>query len=958
MPAGADKELLERDTALERLGELVAAVGRGVGGTLVIESPAGSGKTALLRRAAEIADGAGIRVLRARGSELERQFAFGLARQLFERAVVSASPDDRRELFDGAAGNAAATLASELAGVDGARSTEAVIHGLYWVAVNVAQESPTLLIVDDVQWADAPSWQWLGYLARRLDGLALGLLVAGRSETIEAEDRQGSEIARWRDESPLMLEPLSEAAVQRLVEEHTGEVPDAGFATACLELTGGNPFLVIELLRALSAQVLPAGPLSIDQLRHLSLDRVGWSVWARIGRLGESAERAAQALAVLEVGSLAEAAALAGMSAEDAAAGIDSLVAAELVAAEQPFSFVHPLVRHVIYDELLPARRVVLHRAAAKLISRGGGSPDRVAGHLLEVPPGAEEWVGSALLEAALAAGRRGAPSAVVTYLTRALREHVPGDLRARILGELGLAEEKLRRPESVGHLAQAVELNGDTARTVTLVRALGRALSLEGRVAEGIDVLERGIDRLGPGWPDLAWTLERDIQSVGRTAPETVERANVRLRRLMDAAEHDPELNRRIDRLLVQRDCWEANDWRETERRATASLQTVPSRFETDPESLAPYTSVQALGWCDLYERARGHLRVAFDAAAANASITAHVLASTYRAEVHLRAGAFAEAEADARAAVELIDEHRLHIPAALAFAWLVMALIERDRSSEAREVIGGRGFDHSIPEQNVFAMLYEARAMLHLSEHVPDRALSDALHAGRLLAPLGPGPTPLPWRATAALAAHQIGQADQARQLAMEDLELARRFGAPRALGIALRTQALVGPDDPISTLRESVEVLEASEARGELARSLVELGTAMRRRRHAASETRAVLREALNLSHRCGALVTERRARDELLAAGGRPRRAVTRGVDALTPRELRVVQLAAAGATNRQIAQTLFVTPRTIEHHLRNAYGKLEISSREQLPDALEGPSEPAMRRPPEARAAAG
>jgi DNA-binding CsgD family transcriptional regulator len=306
----------------------------------------------------------------------------------------------------------------------------------------------------------------------------------------------------------------------------------------------------------------------------------------------------------------------------------------------------------------------------------------------------------------------------------------------------------------------------------------------------------------------------------------------------------------------------------------------------------------------------------------------------------------------------VELIDDHRLHIPAALAFAWLAMALTERGKASEAWEVLRGRGFDHSIPEQNVFAMLYEARAMLHLTDHVPDRALADSLQAGRLLAPLGPGPTPLPWRATAAVAAHHTGQVDQARQLAAEDLELARRFGAPRALGIALRTEALVGPEDPVCTLRESVRVLEASEVRGELARSLVELGTTMRRRRHPASETRAVLREALDLSHRCGALVIERRARDELLAAGGRPRRAVTRGVDALTPRELRVVQLAAAGATNRQIAQTLFVTPRTIEHHLRNAYGKLEISSREQLLEALEGPSQPAIRRSPQARAATG
>jgi hypothetical protein len=145
------------------------------------------------------------------------------------------------------------------------------------------------------------------------------------------------------------------------------------------------------------------------------------------------------------------------------------------------------------------------------------------------------------------------------------------------------------------------------------------------------------------------------------------------------------------------------------------------------------------------MYQDALENLESAFEAAARHGSITAHVLASTYRAEVHLRRGAFAEAEADALAAVELIDEHRLQIPAALAFAWLVKAMIERGKVSEGWEVIRERGFDQAIPDRHVFAMLYEARSLLHMVDHRTDRALSDALEAGRLLAALGPGPTPL---------------------------------------------------------------------------------------------------------------------------------------------------------------------------------------------------------------------
>jgi DNA-binding CsgD family transcriptional regulator len=139
----------------------------------------------------------------------------------------------------------------------------------------------------------------------------------------------------------------------------------------------------------------------------------------------------------------------------------------------------------------------------------------------------------------------------------------------------------------------------------------------------------------------------------------------------------------------------------------------------------------------------------------------------------------------------------------------------------------------------------------------------------------------------------------------------------------------------------LRESVEVLEHSEVRGELARSLVELGSAMRRGRQAVSEARAILREALDLAHRSDGVAVEQRARDELVAAGGRPRRPLVRGLDALTARELRVAQLAAAGSTNRQVAQILFISPRTVEHHLRNIYLKLGISSRPELHALMAG-----------------
>ena len=169
--------------------------------------------------------------------------------------------------------------------------------------------------------------------------------------------------------------------------------------------------------------------------------------------------------------------------------------------------------------------------------------------------------------------------------------------------------------------------------------------------------------------------------------------------------------------------------------------------------------------------------------------------------------------------------------------------------------------------------------------------------------------------------------------------ELELARDYGAPRAIGVALRTLGLVaGDEDGIEALEESLEVLEASPARLDTSRTLVALGGAMRRagRRR---DARGPLREGLDLARRCGASALADHALAELRAAGGRPRRQELTGAEALTPSEKRVVALAVEGLSNPQIAQALFVTRRTVEMHLTNAYRKLDVSSREELAGAL-------------------
>jgi DNA-binding NarL/FixJ family response regulator len=194
---------------------------------------------------------------------------------------------------------------------------------------------------------------------------------------------------------------------------------------------------------------------------------------------------------------------------------------------------------------------------------------------------------------------------------------------------------------------------------------------------------------------------------------------------------------------------------------------------------------------------------------------------------------------------------------------------------------------------------------------------------------------------RSGAAQALLGLGERARARELAQAELADARAFAAPRALGIALRVAGLTRDGDQgLELLRESVAVLRSSPALLERAHSLVELGAALRRvgLRAAAREP---LAEALDIAARCGARPLAARAREELQATGARPRRAWRTGVEALTPSELRVVRLAAEGRTNREIAHALYVTLKTVEGHLARAYGKLEITSRAALAQALDG-----------------
>jgi DNA-binding CsgD family transcriptional regulator len=318
--------------------------------------------------------------------------------------------------------------------------------------------------------------------------------------------------------------------------------------------------------------------------------------------------------------------------------------------------------------------------------------------------------------------------------------------------------------------------------------------------------------------------------------------------------------------------------------------------------------------------------------------STFAFAAVKVFRAQTLLWRGDLGEAEEDSLEALAAARtwgaSARL---AGHAAAFLADALMEQGRFEDAATALAG-----ATPPQESVRMLYlaDSSARLRILRGDVAGGAAEMLDAGRRFESVGMrNPALVAWRSTAAAALVQLGERDHARHLAAAELDLARAWGAPRVLGAALRVAGMVeGGKRGLALLGEAVEVLADSPAKLEHAKARTELGAALRRAGHQV-QAREQLRRAVELARLCGATRLAERAGTELLAAGARPRRTALSGVESLTPSEGRVAELAAQGQTNREVAQALFVTQRTVEVHLTSVFQKLGISSRSQLPAAL-------------------
>ena len=939
METGQKLDLLERDTELGALEDLVGSGDFG-GVLMAIEGPPGIGKTALMAEAKSRGNEAGMRVLSGRGSELERSFSFGVVRQLFEPLLASLSEEGRADALAGAAALAEPLFNPEqLDAETGADSSLATLHGLYWLSANLAARRPLLLAIDDLHWCDLPSLRWLAYLLPRMEGLALSVLAGLRPAEAGEDPGLLDQIVADPLATVIRPAPLSLEGTVQFLRESLSPTADYPFCAACHEETGGNPLLLRELVHAIAVEGVVPTEGNVPRLRELEARAGSRAVSLRLAWLPPEATALAKAVAVLgDDADPRQAAELAELDERAASEAVAALVRVDVLRSQQPLGFVHPLIRAAVYDSLSQLEREGGHARAAALLAAAGAEPERVASQLLRSPPAARQESVATLREAARRASTRGASESAVAYLRRALDEPPDAAERADLLVELGSAETRISGEAAVEHLQAARELIDDPLRKAEIALLLGRQLYLL-RGEESDAVLTQALADLDGADPELERLLQAGLITNDLFAPALQDHALQLLEPIRERSAAETFGERVLLSLLAHYDGRTgkpAADVVPVARRALGEGALV--RDDVSGTFFIPPVTVLAMA--DLDEAL-----VIFEDALAEArrrgSTLAFAAAKVFRLLVLVWRGDLLEAESEAREALAL---GRAWGPTARfyghASAFLADALMEQGRLDDATAALATIAFRESRLDSERVLFLRDSSARLRILRGDPAGGAEQLLEAGRGFDDVGSvNPAFIAWRSPAALALLQLGREDEARELAAEEVEHARNWGAPRALAGALRVAGLLeGSERGVALLEEAVGVVESSPAKLEHAKSRTELGAALRRANRRA-EAREHLRQAVELATICGATAVVERAERELLATGARPRRVALSGVASLTPSERRIAEMAAEGPTNREIAQTLFITQRTVEVHLTSIYRKLAITSRSQLAAAL-------------------
>lgn len=925
--------LIERERELDTLTAVLTQARTGEGTVAVIDGPAGIGKSRLLDAA--VSEAAGFTVRAARGTELERGFSYGVVLQLLAPLVRDAGPELlvgpaalARPLFE--QGAPPVSLAGDLP----------LLHGLHWLCATLAERHPLVLAIDDLQWVDPPSLRFLTYLGSRVPESAILVLGTLRSGEPQAGGVLLDELCALPGIELISPAPLSQSAVAGIAQRRFGVPLPPGFSEQCQRQTGGNPLFVDQLLQELE---LRGGALDAGRLTRLAPNAIVRLIERRLRSHPASVRTAAQALAVLgEQAQVSELAAMTQLPMPEVLAALDVLAAAELTAPGEPTAFRHPLLRQAALHSMPAGARVGLHLAAADALR--SSDQRRAAQHLLatEGAHGSPPWAVEVLLAAANDARARGGGDEAIAYALAALKTEPPDALRRTVLLEVGSVQAELRRPEALVNLAAAAELADEPMVHAEIVLRRADALFHFACLDESAAVCRDAIAKLPTAGPDArelrlaleAAALSADaLQGVFRERPAELAQEVAVIRTPAERAVAAHVLADQAARGDVPA--------AEVARRGREIYGDGILLREAGPAAPVTVYAGTAIAWAGDHATVLALTEEGLRLGHQQGSLIAITYAHALRAGTQLLRGELTRAESDA---AFVVNDLPVADPMAFAIslAWLIEVLVQRGRLVEARDALTRSGLTGELPDLGTIDFLLLARGSLAAAEGNLELAAAEYEEVGRRATRSSYfNPAAMDWRSRLALVRLEQGDRGEARRLVDDEFARAERFGAPRAIGVAITRRAAVEEDAAQASeqLASAVELLAGADAALEHARALIELGSA--RHRAAQPSAREAIADGMDRAHRLGASQLVDRALQELRATGARPRRPRVRGSDALTPQELRVARLAGDGASNPEIAEALFLTRRTVEMHLSNAYRKLGIGARGALSAALDG-----------------
>ena len=993
------QSLLERSKEIAIFLEAIQTTeDLGEGRSMLIEGPAGIGKTTLISQFQTLAADQGLKVYRVSAHDLESEFAFGIVRQmtqqLFEDSPIqlhfppgqhTATSQDKNlpisnqpPVFE--SGHTATSQDKNLP----IRITQDVIYDLYQFAAEHFRTYRSVLLLDDIHWADEASLRFLSFLVRRLANIPLVLAMSARGKEEWDFPRYRSALVQDASTTHLTIPPLSFEAVIEFIEILAGTKSDLEFSEKCWRISGGNPFYLRELLATKLDGNVETSSQDLTTLNSYKLDAIITSLEDRLNKLPANSRSLAYALAVLGDRSPSlQLASLSKVEPRDLARTVDQLRAVRILAPSNQIEFLHPIVKMAIYSSIPIGHREELHKQAAEITFQDQSPSEVSAAHILHVSPKSYNYSLSILEQATKEALSRGAPESCVKYLNRALEEEIEPAKRFTLLYELGYTEALARLPEAENHLMEVINLSPDPNARLRSARVLWSSSSFDGRSGEGLSLLRDALSQSENADPELIEWVDLELARATRSWRPTASEGVHRILALEERISNKHSNYAKVAYGLLAYNALLSNQPAKNVLELVSKALPIDSSPESQSESQLLELPLYTMIYCDAFDLAHKTITNYSDLISRQGFALGKIKAELWSSFNYLRQGNLLMADELLSKSLAGSIDHSWLFGQAASQLWLAEIAIERGNLKEAKQYHKAIYMlvapDREIDNKGWADHILSGRAHNNLAQGKLLEAIDEVLLAGRRHNEfLAFCPSELQWRSLAALGCHKLANqplssrsktsksdnhspdqtetlaslsyavssntkvsADslmqQAASLATEEVELAHQFGAPRALGIALRTHGYVVGSE--ASYKESLQVLSTSGAQLELARtqcvyakSLMQLGRS--------DDARALFESSLEIARTSGASHLVKQIVFGLKATGGKPKYSKPLRETRLTSGELKVAHLAAKGLGNLDIARSLYISRRTVETHLYNIYRKLNITTRSELQSCLE------------------